>query len=192
MHRAIDELDPKMFYRARFIEDSPPKLIVEKTDFPGNANSNAKVSFGGGQGTSGKIGRVTNPLRHMQDLLPGGLVDAASAVQSSIDGTNRYIRQLGDKVNTLNFCFLAGHQETPGGEEFRPADTQIMLAPCTCQRYASDVGNPSRVAGNYFLAGFYPDYRQLHGKILYCNLCMARQALDPKILHGRKVVGVKC
>jgi len=147
LHGTIFELDAELLEMTSFVVDAAPELIVEKVNFFGDANANAHARLRDGESASGKIRRIADLLRDLQNALAGGFFDATPAVERAVHGADGDVRHFGDPMNSV---FLLAHlphsatrRETRACAFSRAATQDQMLITLQSPISFSSAGYPS-------------------------------------------------
>jgi len=84
VHGAMKKVHSQMRRTPFFIENSTPHLVVEEMDFTRNADADAYIGTGNGQGARRKVGAVPDLTGNLQDALAGGGIYARTSMKSAI------------------------------------------------------------------------------------------------------------
>src|SRR5580704_1068660 len=136
----------------RFIEDSPPELVIEKMDFLGDTHADTHARFRNRKSASRQIRRITNLLGDLQNSLARSFLDAAAPMQSAIHRADGHICHFGDAVDSVfTFAHLT-HSATRHSRFCASLATRTSaVAP---RRHArSDFGHVSKWPNSFSCSG---------------------------------------
>ena len=105
-NRAVYKLRAKLCSTTSFVQDSAPKLIIEKMDFSRYADSNPKASLGHRQSARRQVRRIGYLSRNLQYPLARRFVDPVAPMQGAIHRPDRDVSQFGDQMDSASFLLL--------------------------------------------------------------------------------------